>query len=84
MVSTTTFTSLSCKMGSILFTNSPAAWWAEKSRMSQMYPTSTGTPARLAHTPAFWERISHTPLPTVPKPRIATFAIACTPLSNAG
>ena len=39
----------------------PAASWPEKSRMSQICPTSTGTPARLAHTSAFFgQYLPHT------------------------
>src|SRR5699024_9520552 len=81
MVSTTTLTSGSARMTSMFLTNRWASGRSEKSRTSRIYFTSTGSPARRATLAAFRFRTSYTPLPTVPKPKIAIFAIVSSLLS---
>ena len=66
MVSTTAVTSGSLRITSMLLTNSAASGWDEKSRMSQMYFTVTGWPARRPMLAALRRSTSSTPLPTVP------------------
>ena len=82
MVSTTTLTSGSSRITSMLFTNSTASWWPEKSRMSRIYFTSTGSPARRLIPAALRRITSSTPLPTVPNPKIAIFAISPFPFTK--
>ena len=59
--------------------NSAASGEDEKSRTSRMYLTSTGSPARRAMEAALRRQTSSTPLPTVPKPMIAIFAMNGSP-----
>ena len=63
----------------MLFTTKGSTGLPVKSFGSRMYFTSTGSPARRETLAALRRSTSYTPLPTVPKPRIAILAILSFP-----
>ena len=75
MHSTTTETSGSCSMTEKSWITRWAYGLSGNSRVSRMYLTATGSSVRRRISAWFMSSTSATPEPTVPKPRIAMFAM---------